>query len=62
MLDIGNEIVKRFDELAGQRGTWEDHWTEIAERVLPRYADSFNAASAEETPGQDDRQYSGTCS
>ena len=52
MLDIGNEIVKRFDELAGQRGTWEDHWTEIAERVLPRYADSFNAASAEETPGQ----------
>jgi len=30
------ELVKRFDRLAGDRGTWEQHWEEIAERILPR--------------------------
>ncbi len=35
------EVVKRWEALKGERGTWESHWEEIAERVLPRYADSF---------------------
>lgn len=30
------DLVKRFDKLAGDRGTWEAHWEEIAERILPR--------------------------
>lgn len=30
------EIVSRFSKLKGERGTWESHWEEIAERVLPR--------------------------
>src|SRR5690554_4792950 len=30
------DICKRFHSLAGERGNWETHWEEIAERVLPR--------------------------
>ena len=33
------EIFKRFDSLKTGRGTWESHWEEIAERVLPRSAE-----------------------
>jgi hypothetical protein len=29
-------LVKRFDQLDSDRGTWEQHWEEIAERILPR--------------------------
>lgn len=32
-------IFKRFEELQRLRGTWEHHWEEIAERVLPRSAE-----------------------
>ena len=31
-------IFKRFELLQRSRGTWESHWEEIAERVLPRSA------------------------
>lgn len=30
------EIVDVYNSLKGGRGTWEQHWEEIAERVLPR--------------------------
>jgi len=30
------ELCKRFRSLEGDRGNWETHWEEIAERVLPR--------------------------
>lgn len=39
--DQANEIIRRFDQISGQRGTWESHWTEIAERVMPSYSRSF---------------------
>lgn len=29
-------LVSRYSKLKGERGTWESHWEEIAERVLPR--------------------------
>lgn len=35
------ELYQRYDRLVAQRGTWESHWTEVADRVLPRYADTF---------------------
>lgn len=35
MPDI-EQICKRFEQLEGDRGTWEQHWEEIAERILPR--------------------------
>ena len=41
MSGAAEEIIRRFDALAIDRGTWEAHWTEIADRILPRYSDTF---------------------
>jgi len=30
------DIIRTFESLKGSRGVWEQHWEEIAERVLPR--------------------------
>jgi len=45
-------IIKRYDHLKGQRGTWENHWTEIAERVLPRYSSTFQSHPTHITAGE----------
>jgi len=44
-------IVKRWDTLKSQRGTWESHWQEIAERVLPRYSHTFQTPPGSMTKG-----------
>lgn len=30
------DLIRQYEFLKGQRGTWEQHWEEIAERILPR--------------------------
>lgn len=35
MVDI-EEILRKFEAVRGSRANWEQHWEEIAERVLPR--------------------------
>lgn len=35
-MTLVEEICHRYSALKGSRGTWEAHWEEIAERVLPR--------------------------
>jgi hypothetical protein len=47
-----DEIVKRIAQLAANRSVWEEHWTEIADRVLPRAAGSFLAFGLGATPGE----------
>ena len=42
-----DEIFARFELLKRSRGVWEDHWEQIAERVLPRSAEFVG----ERTPG-----------
>ena len=32
-------LVDRFQQLRTQRSTWESHWQEIADYMLPRKAD-----------------------
>ena len=32
-------IKKRFASMESNRGTWEDHWQEILDYVMPRKAD-----------------------
>jgi len=49
---IATDIVKRYEKLEAERGTWESHWSEIADRVLPRYADTFFKPTAEQTRGE----------
>ena len=38
MADSVKEILDRQKRLAGDRGTWEAHWQELAEIMLPRRA------------------------
>lgn len=40
-MNLVDDIIRRQDKLAADRGTWENHWQEIAERILPRQAE-FN--------------------
>ncbi len=41
--DIAMEIVQQFGRISGNRGTWESHWEEIAQRVLPSYSKAFTS-------------------
>lgn len=43
------EVIRQYEQMEGDRGTWEEHWREIAERILPRQ-NWFNASS--KTPGE----------
>ena len=43
MTDMAAKIIKRYDELKRARGTFESHWSEIADRVLPRYSDTMQS-------------------
>ena len=46
------DIIKRYEQLESERGTWETHWTEIADRILPRYSDTFFKPTSEQTKGE----------
>ncbi len=39
-------LLKRLDKLAEQRSTWEHHWQQIAEYIVPRKADVTKSRSA----------------
>lgn len=58
MTDMALEIIRKQELLASDRSTWEAHWREIAELVLPRQ-DNFNERR---TPGEKRTQliYDGT--
>jgi len=51
MVDIPEQIIKRYDQLKSERGTWEGHWEEIAERVLPRYSTTMQSPDSGITRG-----------
>lgn len=42
------EILRRHSQMVSERSTWESHWQEIAERVLPRQDQFFGRVR---TPG-----------
>ncbi len=46
------QIIKRHDQLESDRGTWESHWEEIAERVIPRYKNSMERSTLNFTRGE----------
>jgi len=37
--ELTTTLIARFDRLAGRRSTWETHWQEVADYMLPRKAD-----------------------
>lgn len=44
--DRARVLLKRLDKLRVQRATWEQHWQEVAEYVVPRKADVTKKRSA----------------
>jgi hypothetical protein len=51
MSDIANEVIKRYDQLDADVATWRSHWEEIADRVIPRYANTMTSVSNTLTKG-----------
>lgn len=47
---VASDLLDEFKQISGDRGTWESHWQEIAQRVLPSYSNVFNTNSMQ-TPG-----------
>ena len=42
--EIATILLKRFASLETQRQTWESHWQEVADYVVPRKADVTRTA------------------
>ena len=34
----GRELIERYESLRNNRRTWEDHWQELADHLIPRKA------------------------
>src|SRR5690606_2024766 len=49
--ETATEIVREFDELYANMGTWLSHWEEAAAVCLPRYSQTINVSPMEQTPG-----------
>lgn len=50
--DLATEIIKEYEQLSGNRGNFESHWREIAERMLPLHSKAFNATQQLRTQGE----------
>lgn len=48
--------IRNFQQLRGYRGTWEQHWQEISQYMMPGHSHTFNALSIR-TPGQKHMQH-----
>jgi hypothetical protein len=49
---IAEEVCREFQEVSGDRGTWESHWQEVAELALPSYSGMFSTNGQYQTPGE----------
>lgn len=59
MESMAERICKRFEQLSSDRGNWESHWHEIAERVLPRQ-DEFQRQHTTEGEKRTERIFDST--
>lgn len=50
--DKAVDVVRRYERAAGDRGTWESHWEDIAKRVWPGYSGSFVGRDLDRTQGE----------
>lgn len=51
------QLISEFEAAAGERGTFESHWEEVAQLVLPSYSGSFTGDGTSQTPGGKRTQY-----
>jgi len=52
MTDVAHQVIKRYEQLKSERGTWESHWDEISDRVLPRYSNTMQSPTSAITRGE----------
>lgn len=55
--NLACEIVANFERLSGARGTWESHWAEIADRLIPSHRNKFTARGNTSTPGAKNTEF-----
>lgn len=53
------EIMRQHSQMDGERGTWENHWKEIAERILPRQ-DWFQASNRTQGDKRTEKMFDAT--
>lgn len=51
METLASELLREFAVHEGKRGIWENHWEEVAQRVLPHFSTTFYS-QGNTTPGQ----------
>ena len=51
------EVLRKVCKAKGERGTWESHWTEVAQLVLPAYSDAFLGTRDNLSNGEKKNQY-----
>lgn len=49
--DLAQEVIQEYQSLSSDRGTFEAHWTEIAERVLPMHKNLFQSGGMQTSAG-----------
>lgn len=61
--EIAQRCCREFEELVGDRGTFENQWQEVAERALPGFSRTFSPHSTR-TPGEKhtDKMFDSTAS
>jgi hypothetical protein len=55
--DLIGELIRQFKYLQSRRGTWEQHWTEIAQRIYPMHSNLFQSQQTMITDGDKRNQY-----
>lgn len=50
--ELALELCSQFEKLCSDRGTWESHWNEIADRVYPMHGSLFLSKMSLSTPGE----------
>lgn len=50
--EVAKALCRRFDKMKSRRATWESHWEEIAERVLPRQSGLFHREGVQLPKGE----------
>lgn len=49
--ELANDLVQRWEHLSGNRGNWESHWDEIAQRMYPMHSNLFQSQQGLRTEG-----------
>lgn len=54
---IAAGVIKDYNKLSGDRGNWESHWQEIAERIYPAQSRLFMGQFQSQTQGDKRNEY-----